>query len=493
MAGRWRIPVLAQEVRVTPAQSRIARWRDDPVAFVRECLGAEPDAWQVEVLRAFNANQRLALKACKGPGKSTVLAWLIWNFLLTRPHPKVVATSVTADNLHDGLWTELSKWQARSPILKAAFVWTATRIQAKDHPSTWWASARAWSKSADPSSQADTLAGIHAERVLFVIDEAGSVPDSVAAAAEAGLAVGKETKLVIAGNPTLLEGPLYRACTRERALWWVKEITGDPDAPDRAPRIDPKWAREQIEKYGRENPWVLVNVFGRFPPAQSNALLGVEEVARAMREVVGEHEAVQFPLILGVDVAREGDDRSVLFMRQGRVAWQPKAFRNLDLMELCGQVAEVVDKHHPDAVFVDETGLGAGVVDRLRQQGFPVTGVNFGRSCASRSGEPQFVNWRCAMWWRMAAWVKADGSLPDVPELVSELCAPTYDYSNAAGKFALESKDDIKRRGHPSPDLADALALTFAGPVIKRGVVDLFGAAHERLQREAQDYMPMVG
>lgn len=477
---------------MTTAAARIAAWRADPVAFVRECLGATPDAWQADVLRAFPENQRIALKACKGPGKSTVLAWLVWNFLLTRPHPKVVCTSISGDNLRDGLWTELAKWQARSPILREAFEWTTTRIQANDHPETWFASARQWSRSADSSQQADTLAGIHAERVLFVIDEAGGVPDAVAAAAEAGLATGIETKLLLAGNPTMLEGPLYRACSRERALWWVKEISSDPDAPDRTPRVSVQWAREQIEKYGRDNPWVLVNVFGQFPPSQSNALLGVDHVEAARRRVAPRGTVDASPKILGVDVAREGDDRSVIFMRQGPASWEPKVFRNLDLMALSGQVAAVIAKHDPDGVFVDMTGLGAGVVDRLRQLGHKVTGVHFGAAGPSQAGEPQFRNLRCAMWWRMAEWIKEQGCLPDTAELVQELTAPTFSYANAKGLFELESKDSLKARGLASPDLADALALTFALPVMKHSALYDQDAAFAHA-RAAADYQPAIG
>jgi hypothetical protein len=454
------------------------------VAFVRECLGAEPDGWQLEVLQAFPTHQRIALKACKGPGKSTVLAWLVWNFLLTRPHPKVIATSITGDNLRDGLWTELAKWQARSAILQTAFTWTTTRIQANDHPDTWFASARQWSRTADATQQADTLAGIHAERVLFVIDEAGGVPDSVAAAAEAGLATGLETKLVIAGNPTLLSGPLYRASTRERPLWWVKEITGDPDDPNRAPRISIQWAREQIEKYGRDNPWVLVNVFGEFPPAQANSLVAVDVVTAAQRRQLTLAEYGDDAIILGVDVARYGDDRSVAFARQGRRAFPPRVWRGLDLMTLSGNVARYMDEVKPHAVFVDQTGIGSGVVDRLRQLGRRVIGIDFGgKPYGMNEAGDRCQNRRAEMWWSMAEWVKT-AQIPDLAEIVAELTAPTYTYANAAGKLQLESKEDMKKRGLPSPDLADALALTFAEPVyapgLRRGppqVIRAFGSA----------------
>lgn len=476
---------------MTPAQQRIRAWRADPVLFVRECLRAEPDAWQVEVLQAIAQRQRVALKASKGPGKSTVLAWVGWWWLATRPHPKVVATSISGDNLRDGLWSELSRWQQRSAFLTAAFRWTAERIVANDHPQTWWASARQWSHSADASQQANTLAGVHADHVLFLVDEAGGIPDAVVAAAEAGLAnadpaKGTEAKLVIAGNPTHLEGPLYRACTRERALWWVKEISGDPDDPSRAPRISAEWAREQIAKYGRDNPWVLVNVFGQFPPGQSNALIAVEEANQAARRVLHERDYRDEVRVLGVDVARFGDDRSVFFPRQGRVAFTPRVLRNVDTMTLASQVALVIDEWAPDAVFVDVTGVGAGVVDRLRQLGYGAVAIGIDNAGKPVSAETKFLNRRIEMWWKLASWLRAGACIPDDAELLSELTAPTYAF-NAQGKLVLESKADLKARGLPSPDKADALALTFAQPVASRQV-----RAAGRTASAAHEYNPLA-
>ncbi len=127
------------------------------------------------------------MKACKGPGKTAVEAWLAWNFLLTRPHPKVAATSITADNLADNLWAEMAKWRARSPMLQRGFEWTKTRIFSRHHPETWWMSARSWAKTADSQQQGNTLAGLHADYVLFILDESGGIPDSVMASAEAAL------------------------------------------------------------------------------------------------------------------------------------------------------------------------------------------------------------------------------------------------------------------------------------------------------------------
>lgn len=459
-----------------PAAAKIKQWREDPVSFVKEQFGVVPDAWQERALRAFPLEQRIAIKANKGPGKSALDAWFAWNFLLTRPHPKVAATSVSGDNLRDGLWTEMAKWQSKSKLLKELFNWNAERITSKHYPETWWMAARTWSKAADPSQQANTLAGLHADYILFLIDEAGDVPDSVVAAAEAALATGKETKLVITGNPTQTDGPLYRAFTRERELWFLVEVTGDPDDPNRSPRVSLEWARQQIEKYGRHHPYVIVNVFGQFPPTASNALLGIEDVSSAARRTIGEADYIYDAKIMGVDVARFGDDRSVIFLRQGRMALRPKMFRNLDTMELAGQVALAITASKPDAVFIDATGLGAGVVDRCHQLGLRVQGVDFG-SRPLRS-EPKLANRRTEMWWQMAEWVRSGGCIPDDGELISELTAPTYFFRDAG--ISLEKKEDIKKRGLPSPDKADALALTFALPVVAPAVSNIRNQEHTR-------------
>ncbi|HEU5094515.1 MAG TPA: hypothetical protein VFT77_05120, partial [Reyranella sp.] len=151
--------------RAEAAADRIRLWRETPQVFVREVLGVTPDVWQDEVLAAFPHRRRLAMKACKGPGKTAVEAWLAWNFLLTRPHPKIAAISISSDNLADNLWAEMAKWRQRSPLLQAAFEWTKSRIFSRECPETWWMSARAWTRSADRRTQGQALAGLHADYV----------------------------------------------------------------------------------------------------------------------------------------------------------------------------------------------------------------------------------------------------------------------------------------------------------------------------------------
>ena len=458
------------------------------MSFVRDVFKAEPDEWQADVLRAFPTTQRIAMKACKGPGKSCLDAWLAWNFLLTRAYCKVAATSVTGTNLADGLWTEMAKWQQRSPLLTAAFTWTKTRIFANESPETWWMSARTWNQSADSQAQADTLAGLHADYILFLIDEVGSVPDSVMAAAEAGLSTGIECKMVISGNPTKLSGPLYRACTQEKHLWHVVEITGDPDDPKRSPRINIEWARQQIAKWGADNPWVLVNVFGKFPPSSLNSLLGVEDVRAAQNRTYRVPDFSKAARVLGVDVARQGDDATVLFPRQGLAAHPPIMMRNADSLQIAGRMAQAQAKWDPDAVFVDASGgWGWGVIDQYRQLHHDCVPIEF----AGKPADDQYFNKRTEMYFLLAQWVRNGGALPDIPELVGELTEPTYTFKG--DRMLLEPKEQIKERLGRSPDYADALALTFAAPVAPRSKPeDIVPGVKERREAVQHDYDPLA-
>lgn len=481
-------------MRMNPeAVEFFARWIESPEAFVREELQAIPDPWQLEALAAAGRGDiRIAMKACKGPGKTAVLAWILWWWLLTRPRSKVVATSITEDNLKDCLWAETAKWRSRSRILQSQFTWGKERIACRAAPEEWFASARAWPKDADPEAQADTLAGVHADHVLFILDESGGIPRAVMAAAEAGLAnAGKEgrTALIIqAGNPTDPNGPLYDACSRDRHLWTVIEITGDPDSPRRSSRVSISWAREMIAKWGRESPWTLVNVFGQFPPGATNALLSLEEVSEASRRVLGQADYIEQPRIMGLDVARFGDDRSVLAFRQGRVVFRlDKVWRHMDTMELAGQVAMQIDAWEPDAVFIDVTGIGAGVVDRLRQLQYPmIIEIAFG----GRSSNPHHKDKRTEMWWNMADWIRhGGGAIPNDSELIGELSAPRYKFGED-GRMKLESKEDMKARGLVSPDKGDAVALTFALPVAPRAILMGRGGGMAKMDEDPYGLTP---
>lgn len=198
-----------------------------------------------------------------------------------------------------------------------------------------------------------------------------------------------------------------------------------------------------------------------FEAAGDDQLISLADVDQAVHRLMRKTDYEFAPRILGVDPARFGDDRSVIFPRQGLFAGEPQVYRGIDNMELAGRVALTIDKWQPDAVFID-AGNGGGVIDRLRQLGYTVIEVNFG----GRPIDPGYVNKRAEMWFNMRDWLKNGGKIPNNISLRQDLAAPTY-WFDAANRIQLEPKDDIKKRGLPSPDLGDALALTFAQPVAK--------------------------
>lgn len=479
------------------AADQLVEWQEHPDQFVRDEFGVEPDPFQVKFLRAFAdpTKQRLGLKACKGPGKTAVLSWCAWNFLATRPHPKIAATSISGTNLQDGLWTEMAKWQGRSRFLSRSFTWTKSRIFAKAHEKTWWMSARTWSKSADKEAQSATLAGLHEDYAMAMLDEVSEIPDAVLATAEGVLASeGPEHRILMAGNPTTLSGPLYRAATVERAMWELFEITGDPNDPERCARVSIEWAKDQIKKYGADNPWVLVNVFGKFPPSSLNVLLGPDQVAEAMQRHLDASAYAHAAKILGVDCGRFGGDRSVIFPRQGRAAFKPVVMRpdrstkNWTAV-LAGRIAQAIEKWHADMVFIDDTGgWGGGVIDALTAGGYPVVGVNFSGSAMN----PRYKNRRAEMHFAAADWVKDFGALPFMPELQREATASKYWFTNNV--FQIEDKDQVKvALNGESPDLWDAFCLTHAAPVAARTGIPIIDGRSHRAKTENEEYASYGG
>lgn len=450
-------------MEIDPAiEAMFRRWREHPAQFVREQFHVEPDPWQFDVLEAFPHRPRQALTACKGPGKSAVLSWLGWNFLATRVDARGAALSITADTLRDTLWAELGTWLSKSEVLQGLFTLDGERITSKLRPKTWWLSARSYPRSANPQDQATALQGLHGEAIIVLIDEAGGVPRSVLATADAVLTGGGDQHIVMAGNPNNQDSALGFAVLNQRHLWDVTEITGDPEDPKRSPRVSIEWAKEQISTWGPDNPWVLVNVFGRFPPAGLNTMISPDEVRDAQKRHYTQPQYESFPKILGVDVARFGDDESVIFKRQGKVAFPPLRMRNLDSLQGGSHVARIATEWSADSIQIDATGgYGAGWYDHLHGMGFAhALAVQF----AGKAHQPErYYNKRAEMMFDLCAWIKDGGALPPVPEMVVGLSTQTYTFKG--GRILVEEKQQIKDRIGRSPDLEDALACTFAYPV----------------------------
>lgn len=442
-------------------------WLDNPVAFVRDRLKAEPDAWQLRALEMLGkpGRNRICMKACAGPGKTSVLAWSALWFMLTQLDkdelPNGICLSSTEDNLRTNLWKEIAKWLARDPLLSDQFAMNSERLYQKDSKSLWFLAARSYPQSSDPLSAGESLSGLHGDYVLVLLDEAGSMPPSILTRAEQALSNCKRGVILLAGNPTSRDSALYKAATSGH--YENIKITADPDDPERTPRVAKEWAAEQIEAHGRNDPWVRSYILGEFPERDFSGLLSPEEVERSQMRSAPMADKVAYERRIGVDVARFGDDRTVLFPRQGRQAYMPIEMRNADGPKVVRRLQAAVDRWTPSpapvpAIYVDDTGgYGSSVVDHAAIQRLGVIPVNVSES----ADDPEhYFNRRAEIYWRAAQWVKSGGCLPEIPGLAEEAAATQYDTPN--GRLKLEPKELVKRRLGRSPDLWDAFCLTFS-------------------------------
>jgi phage terminase large subunit len=376
-------------------------------------------------------------------------------------HPNGAAVSISGDNLRDGLWKELAHWRQQSPLLMRFFEQTSQSIFAREFQKTWYLNARTFSKSADAEAQGRTLSGLHAKRILYLVDESGDMPPSVIRTAEQGLSNCVWGKILQAGNTTSQHGALHRSVSEERHRWTVITITGDPDDPRRSSRIDIEWARDMIALYGRDNPWVMAFVLGKFPPGAINALLSSDEMNAALGRGLQEGSYEHVQKRLGIDVARFGDDRTVIFPRQGLRAFKSVTMRHQRGPEIAGRVALSKSRWGSEAEFIDDTGgWGASTIDAALLGGIALSPVN----SSGDADDPRFFNKRSEMQFRAAEWVKRGGSFPaSMTEIVREATATTYYLDK--GKLRVTEKAQIKvLLNGTSPDLWDAFCLTFAHP-----------------------------
>lgn len=427
-----------------------------------------PDEWQRDILReigdalvdgklSVEEAVQIAVASGHGIGKSALVAWIILWAISTREDTKGVVTANTENQLKTKTWAELAKWH-RLCINSHWFDLTATALFSKDsaHEKTWRIDQVAWSER-----NTEAFAGLHNQggRILLVFDEASAIPDKIWEVSEGAL-TDSDTEIVWCcfGNPTRNIGRFRECFARFKHRWRTRQIDSRTVKITNKAQLQ-KW----VDDYGEDSDFVRVRVRGVFPAASLNALLGPEEVEEAMAREYKPGEMDYAPVILGVDVARQGDDSSVIARRQGRVLFPLRALRIPDTVLVATQVNDECDAHKADACFVDATGgYGVGVVDSMRATNHSPIEVYF----SGKATDPRYFNKRSEMLFELAKWVKAGGSLPRDDALKEELCALQYVYQG--DKFRIIEKDDIKELIGRSPDRCDAAALTFAYPVAKR-------------------------
>lgn len=455
------------------ALSTLRRWAAEPRRFVRDVFGVTPDGWQDHGLDRYPKVPRLCLKACVNPGKTFLLAMILWHFIVTRPFCNGAATSISLDNLRDNLWKELALWRARSKLISGAFGWHNRRIYAKEHPATWWISARTWQRSADAETQGNTLAGLHAKRIIAVADETGGYPSAVLKTAEGILAGGEkdEAHLIQAGNPTHRSGPLFEACHRAADLWEVISVSGDPDDPNRAPRVDLEWAKQQIRVWGRTHPFVWSKILGMFPDTAADAILGVSDFEDAWSR--DEAEVSEGAKVLGVDVAISVD-RSVICFRDGEICKGFEAWSGTDPAATADKVERAALDFGAERVVVDDIGVGAGVTANLKRMtslsdlGVEVQGINVGTKSHKKGpkGEPMYQNLRAQLHLEARKRFRDGAILLDSSTrsttLMEEGTDIRYGYADNGKTIKVEKKEAYRERHEGrSPDFFDAFLLAF--------------------------------
>lgn len=431
------------------------------MAFVREALGGEPDPWQEKALGALVVHDRLAIRSGHGVGKTTFLAWVGLWWILTRRPALVGCTANTQHQLETVLWGAIAAWARKLPSGLRELV------EVKSDKVVLTVAGRGESEilaRTASKERPEALQGLHSENMLFLVEEASGVYDIIFEVAQGALTT-EGAKIVLAGNPTRRSGYFYNAFNGPNAAdWWQLRVSGEDSSRVTAKSIE--WAKKE---YGESSNRYRVRVLGEFPESDEDVVVPQELAESA----VGRDIMATGPVVWGLDVARYGDDRSVLVKRQGgRVLAPPKVWRKLDLMQLCGRVVEEYKAERfelrPAEVLIDVIGLGAGVVDRLRQLSgegqFPplVRGVNVSEAS---SMSDRFLRLRDELWWGIRDWLATrEASFPSVgcEELVKEVCSPTYCFTTGTQRIKVESKDEMRKRGVSSPDLADALMLTFA-------------------------------
>lgn len=424
-------------------------YRNNPVEFVEDVLKATPLQWQRDFLNAVaRGERRISVRAGHGVGKSTACSWaLIW-FMLTRYPQKSVLTAPTAGQLFDALFSEVKHWINKLPeALREQIEVFSDRIVHKQAPESSFMSAR--TSSAD---RPEALAGVHSEHVLLICDEASAIPEPVFESA-AGSMSGHSATTILIGNPTRNTGLFFRTHHQLSSDWYTMHVS----CLD-IPLVSEDFVAQIKATYGENSNAFRVRVLGEFSLREDDVLIAAELVDSAMvRDVVLDRME---PIVYGVDVARFGDDRTVLIKRQGQVVVEVKSWSGADLMETVGRIINEANTDKPATIMVDSIGLGAGVADRLREQGYNVMDVNVSESSAMN---PQAARLRDELWLAVRDWLNLRTcKLPKNDELRAELCSPTYTFTST-GKIKVEGKSELKRRGLRSPDLADALCLTFAG------------------------------
>jgi phage terminase large subunit len=453
--------------RIKAFRKKIPVYRDQPALFCQEILKFEPDKWQTEVLNDIASHRLVSVRSGQGVGKTGLEASVTLWFLSCFPFPKVVCTAPTRQQLHDVLWAEINKWQSKSPILKKILKWTKTKIYMRKYEERWFATARTATKP-------ENMQGFHEDNMLFIVDEASGVADDIMEAI-LGTLSGDNNKMLMCGNPTRTSGVFYDSHNRDRQDYRTHKVSSLDSK-----RTSKENIKMLLRKYGKDSDVARVRIYGEFPKAEADAFIALELVEFATGVKLEPNGEV---LHLGVDVARFGDDETIIAPRIGNKVFDLNSYNKQDTMVTSGwvlNIAKSMMKQHIQIkqveIKVDDSGVGGGVTDRLKEvifeEGLPYRVIPVNNGSSPSEDEKEHYDNKGTESWAVLREILQDSfskhmqgeepslEFPEDERLITQLSSRKFRMTSR-GKVALERKEDMKKRGLDSPDRADAVVLSF--------------------------------
>lgn len=444
---------------------------DHPAAFFEDVLKMFPDDWQEDVLNDLAEYSKVSVRSGQGVGKTALEAGAIIWFLVCRPYSRVIATAPTMQQLYDVLWAEIAKWLNDS-LVKDLLKWTKTKVYMIGDDERWFATAKTATKP-------ENMQGFHEEHMLIVVDEASGVADPIMEAI-LGTLTGPDNKLLMCGNPNRLEGVFYDSHNTDRDKFKVHKVSSMESARTSKDNIE-----MLIKKYGRDSDVARVRIFGDFPKGELDSMISMEIVEFACNSKISESEVEDSKVLhVGCDVARFGDDKTVITPRIGAKIFPFDKYTKKSTMETVGNVILTCKEYmkrypklHRCIIKIDDTGVGGGVTDRLQEVvvekklPYTIVPVNNGSSAT----DEYYENLGSQIWGELRDALEENFSnmmqgikkpvieLPYDDEMIKQLSSRRKKITSK-GKIQLERKEDMKKRGIGSPDIADSVALAFHEP-----------------------------
>lgn len=441
-------------------QRRVKEYQKNPVLFAEEVCHFYPDPWQKDVLMDLAKYPRVSVRSGHGVGKTGTEAVTVLWFLCCFKFPKVICTAPTKQQLNDVLWSEIDKWRSKSPLLLELLTWTKTYVYMNGYSKRWFAVAKT-------ASEPENMQGFHEDNMLFIVDEASGIDEGIMEAILATLS-GGNNKLLMCANPTKTTGTFYDSHHVNRALYRCHKVSSMDST-----RTNKENIQAFIKKYGAESNVVKVRVYGDFPTQEDDVFIPLPLAEASVDREMEEAEVGK--ITLGVDVARYGDDETIIAQNVGGKITLPVIAHGQNLMKTVGDIVityRKLIKEYPEykgiiTAYIDDTGLGGGVTDRLEEvkreenlSRLEIVPINFGMKPPQDGSELKYNDITTYMWANIKTMMEAgELSLENDEELIAQLTVRKYSITSN-GKIELERKKTMKERGIKSPDRADAVALS---------------------------------